>query len=168
MVRQAISNAAATDVTVLITGESGTGKEVVARALHEASDRAQGPFIPINCGAIPGELLESELFGHEKGAFTGAITQKIGRFELSHGGTLFLDEIGDLPFTMQVKLLRAIEEKSFERVGGVKSLVSDVRIVAATNLDLQEKMLTGIAAPKMVQLVGMTSQMIPYRYWCPQ
>ena len=142
-VRQAISSAAASDVTVLITGESGTGKEVVARALHAASPRAQGPFVPINCGAIPGELLESELFGHEKGAFTGAITQKIGRFELANGGTLFLDEIGDLPFTMQVKLLRALEEKSFERIGALRSQVSDVRIVAATNQDLEAKIDSG-------------------------
>lgn len=142
-VRQAISSAAASDVTVLVTGESGTGKEVVARALHQASPRANGPFVPINCGAIPGELLESELFGHEKGAFTGAITQKIGRFELAHGGTLFLDEIGDLPFTMQVKLLRALEDKSFERIGAVRPQVSDVRIVAATNQNLEEKIAAG-------------------------
>ena len=142
-VRSAISSAATSDITVLITGESGTGKEVVARSLHLASERESGPFVPVNCGAIPSELLESELFGHEKGAFTGAITQKTGRFELAHGGTLFLDEIGDLPFAMQVKLLRAIEEKSFERVGGIKSLVSDVRIVAATNLNLEKKIQDG-------------------------
>ena len=142
-VRQAISSAASSDVTVLVTGESGTGKEVVARALHKASPRSQGPFVPINCGAIPGELLESELFGHEKGAFTGAITQKIGRFELAHGGTLFLDEIGDLPFTMQVKLLRALEDKSFERIGAVRPQISDVRIVAATNQNLEEKIAAG-------------------------
>ncbi len=141
--RGQISKAAARDVTVLITGESGTGKEVVARALHDGSLRATGPFIPINCGAIPGELLESELFGHEKGAFTGAIAQKVGRFELAHGGTLFLDEIGDMPFAMQVKLLRAIEEKCFERIGSVKSRVSDVRIIAATNQNLEEKIVEG-------------------------
>ncbi|NKB98034.1 MAG: hypothetical protein GKR90_05990 [Pseudomonadales bacterium] len=143
LVRQSISSAAGSDVTVLITGESGTGKEVVARALHQGSQRVSGPFVPINCGAIPGELLESELFGHEKGAFTGAITQKIGRFELAHSGTLFLDEIGDLPFMMQVKLLRALEEKSFERVGGIKSQVSDVRIIAATNQNLEQKIYDG-------------------------
>lgn len=135
--RQQMGAAAGKDVTVLVTGESGTGKEVVARALHAGSRRASGPFVPVNCGAIPGELLESELFGHEKGAFTGAITQKTGRFELAHGGTLFLDEIGDLPFSMQVKVLRAIEQKSFERVGGINTRVSDVRIVAATNKNLE-------------------------------
>ncbi len=142
-VRTQIARAGQRDVTVLVTGESGTGKEVVARALHLASPRAEGPFVPVNCGAIPADLLESELFGHEKGAFTGAITQKIGRFELAHGGTLFLDEVGDLPFPMQVKLLRALEEKRFERVGGVKSLASDVRILAATNSDLEDRISAG-------------------------
>ena len=142
-VREDIVKAAPSDVTVLITGESGTGKEVVARALHRGSQRAQGPFVPINCGAIPAELLESELFGHDKGAFTGAITNKAGRFELAHGGTLFLDEIGDLPFAMQVKLLRAIEQKSFERVGSAESRIADVRIVAATNNDLEAKIEAG-------------------------
>jgi len=135
--RAQMAAAAGKDVTVLVTGESGTGKEVVARALHAGSRRESGPFVPVNCGAIPAELLESELFGHEKGAFTGAISQKTGRFELAHGGTLFLDEIGDLPFPMQVKVLRAIEQKSFERVGGVNTRVSDVRIVAATNKNLE-------------------------------
>ena len=142
-VRELMAHAAERDVTVLITGESGTGKEVVARLLHQASHRADWPFVPINCGAIPAELLESELFGHEKGAFTGAISHKTGRFELAHGGTLFLDEIGDLPFAMQVKLLRAIEHKSFERVGGTHTKNADVRIVAATNLDLESKMASG-------------------------
>ena len=141
--RQLMATAAAKDVTVLVTGESGTGKEVVARALHLGSLRANGPFVPVNCGAIPAELLESELFGHEKGAFTGAITQKTGRFELAHGGTLFLDEIGDMPFAMQVKLLRAIEQKSFERVGSTQTRVSDARIVAATNTNLEEKVAAG-------------------------
>ncbi|NOX52673.1 MAG: sigma-54-dependent Fis family transcriptional regulator [Gammaproteobacteria bacterium] len=137
------ASAAHKDVTVLITGESGTGKEVVARALHQGSRRATGPFVPVNCGAIPADLLESELFGHDKGAFTGAITQKMGRLELAHGGTLFLDEIGDLPFSMQVKLLRAIEQKSFERLGSGITRVSDVRIVAATNNDLEAKIADG-------------------------
>ncbi len=141
--RAAMSAAAGKDVTVLVTGESGTGKEVVARALHRGSPRVNGPFVPVNCGAIPSELLESELFGHEKGAFTGAVTQKTGRFELAHGGTPFLDEIGDLPFAMQVKVLRAIEQKSFERVGGGATRVSDVRIIAATNKDLESLIYSG-------------------------
>jgi len=141
--RTLMTRAAARDVTVLITGESGTGKDIVAQGLHLASERRTGPFVPVNCGAIPTELLESELFGHAKGAFTGAITDKVGRFELAHGGTLFLDEIGDMPFALQVKLLRAIEQKSFERVGGTQTKVSDVRIVAATNLDLEQKITSG-------------------------
>ncbi|HCL73927.1 MAG TPA: hypothetical protein DIC58_13915, partial [Gammaproteobacteria bacterium] len=127
-----------TEVSVLITGESGTGKEVVARNLHLNSARADKPFVPINCGAIPRELLESELFGHEKGAFTGAISSRVGRFELADGGTLFLDEIGDMPLTMQVKLLRVLQERSFERVGGVKTIQTDVRILAATHKDLEK------------------------------
>lgn len=141
--RRHMATAAAADVTVLITGESGTGKDVIAKALHNGSDRAQGPFVPVNCGAIPAELLESELFGHERGAFTGAVTRKTGRFELAHSGTLFLDEIGDMPHAMQVKMLRAIEHKNFERVGGTQTCVSDARIVAATNIDLESKINTG-------------------------
>ncbi|GAA0688799.1 transcriptional regulator FleQ [Marinobacterium maritimum] len=137
-IRHLITQVAPRDISVLITGESGTGKEVVARCLHEHSGRSEGPFVPVNCGAIPSELLESELFGHEKGAFTGAISSRPGRFELANGGTLFLDEIGDMPLSMQVKLLRVIQERKFERVGGSKTLEVDVRIVAAThkNLDL--------------------------------
>ncbi len=137
-IRHLITQVAPRDISVLITGESGTGKEVVARCLHEHSPRCEGPFVPVNCGAIPSELLESELFGHEKGAFTGAISSRPGRFELANGGTLFLDEIGDMPLPMQVKLLRVIQERQFERVGGSKTLEVDVRIVAAThkNLDL--------------------------------
>jgi sigma-54 specific flagellar transcriptional regulator A len=127
------------DATVLIQGESGTGKEVVAKLVHDLSGRSSGPFIPINCGAIPGELLESELFGHEKGSFTGAVAARKGRFELAEGGTLFLDEIGDMPFAMQVKLLRVLQEKSYERVGGIKSLPCDVRIIAATHQNLETK-----------------------------
>ncbi len=123
--------------SVLILGESGTGKEVVARTIHTLSSRASKPFIPINCGAIPGELLESELFGHEKGAFTGAITSRQGRFELANGGTLFLDEIGDMPLAMQVKLLRVLQEQSFERVGANKSITVNVRIIAATHRNLE-------------------------------
>ena len=142
-VREHIARVAKTDATVLIQGESGTGKEVVAQLVHDLSDRAKGPFIPINCGAIPAELLESELFGHEKGSFTGAVGTRKGRFELAEGGTLFLDEIGDMPFPMQVKLLRVLQEKCFERVGGSKSIQSDVRIVAATHQHLQTKIDNG-------------------------
>src|ERR1700682_4754737 len=124
--------------TVLITGESGTGKELVARALHEHSTRKDKPFIKVNCAAIPKELIESELFGYERGAFTGAVSSKPGRFELANGGTLFLDEIGEIPIEMQVKLLRALQESEFERVGGIKTIHVDVRLVAATNRDLKK------------------------------
>ena len=142
-VRRMMGQVAAKEVSVLITGESGTGKEVVARNLHLNSSRADKPFIPINCGAIPRELLESELFGHEKGAFTGAVSSRAGRFELADGGTLFLDEIGDMPLSMQVKLLRVLQEKSFERVGGINTLQSDVRILAATHKDLEQMIESG-------------------------
>ena len=118
---------------MLLEGESGTGKELFARALHALSQRSDGPFVAINCAAIPDNLLETELFGHEKGAFTGAVARKPGKFELAHKGTLFLDEIGDLPLALQAKILRALEERRFERVGGTQSLHVDVRIVAATN-----------------------------------
>jgi two-component system response regulator AtoC len=131
-----IEKVADTPSTVLITGESGTGKELIARALHEYSSRHKGPFIKINCAAIPKTLMESELFGYEKGAFTGAVGAKPGRFELAHGGTLFLDEIGEIPVEMQVKLLRVLQESEFERVGGIKTIKVDVRLVAATNRDL--------------------------------
>ncbi len=124
--------------TVLITGESGTGKELVARALHEHSTRRATPFIKVNCAAIPKELIESELFGYERGAFTGAVSSKPGRFELANGGTLFLDEVGEIPVEMQVKLLRALQESEFERVGGIKTIRVDVRLVAATNRDLKK------------------------------
>ncbi len=136
-VRRLIGQVAETDANVLILGESGTGKEVVARAIHELSARSAGPFVPINCGAIPAELLESELFGHEKGAFTGAIAARRGRFELAQGGTLFLDEIGDMPLPMQVKLLRVLQERQFDRVGGGKAVQADVRVIAATHRDLE-------------------------------
>lgn len=126
------------NTTVLLTGESGSGKEVVARQIHDASDRARKPFIPVNCGAIPAELLESEMFGHEKGAFTGAIATHKGRFEMAEGGTLFLDEIGDMSLPMQVKLLRVLEERKFDRVGSNKSLNCDVRIITATHRDLEQ------------------------------
>jgi len=124
--------------TVLVTGESGTGKELVARALHDHSSRKGKPFIKVNCAAIPKELIESELFGYERGAFTGAVSSKPGRFELANGGTLFLDEIGEIPVEMQVKLLRALQESEFERVGGIKTMRVDVRLVAATNRDLKK------------------------------
>src|ERR671937_282447 len=133
----ALQRAAATDTTVLLEGESGTGKELFARALHALSPRADGPFVAINCAAIPETLLETELFGHEKGAFTGAAARKPGKFELAHRGTLFLDEIGDLPLALQAKILRALEEKKFERVGGTLPLQVDVRVVAATNRNLK-------------------------------
>jgi len=136
-IRHMMGQVAAKEVSVLITGESGTGKEVVARNLHLNSARAEQPFVPINCGAIPRELLESELFGHVKGAFTGAISDRTGRFELANGGTLFLDEIGDMPLSMQVKLLRVLQERSFEPVGGAKTIQTDVRILAATHKDLE-------------------------------
>src|SRR5688500_3539659 len=136
-VLQQLHRASATDATVLLEGESGTGKELFARGLHALSPRADGPFVAINCAAIPETLLETELFGHEKGAFTGAANRKPGKFELAHRGTLFLDEIGDLPLPLQAKILRALEEKRFERVGGTASVQVDVRLVAATNRGLR-------------------------------
>jgi DNA-binding NtrC family response regulator len=138
-VSQQLHRGAETDATVLLEGESGTGKELFARTLHALSSRNDGPFVAINCAAIPDTLLETELFGHEKGAFTGAVARKPGRFELAHGGTLFLDEIGDLPLALQAKILRALEEKQFERVGGTQSLRVDVRVVAATNRHLKQR-----------------------------
>ncbi|WP_417223760.1 sigma 54-interacting transcriptional regulator [Amphritea sp.] len=143
LVRKMISQVAGRDVNVLITGESGTGKEIVANNLHRASKRTNGPFVPVNCGAIPADLLESELFGHEKGAFTGAISSRAGRFELANGGTLFLDEIGDMPLPMQVKLLRVLQERCFERVGGSVTIDCDVRIIAATHKNLEQMIVDG-------------------------
>jgi DNA-binding NtrC family response regulator len=133
-----IEKIADTDSTVLVTGESGTGKELVAKSIHSHSSRSKKPFVPLNCAAIPKEILESELFGHEKGAFTGAISTRIGRFELANYGTLFLDEIGELAPSLQVKLLRVLQEREFERVGGIKTLRVDVRIIAATNRNLEK------------------------------
>lgn len=127
-----------TDSTILVTGESGTGKELIARAIHEGSARAQKPLVIVNCGAIPEDLLEAELFGHVKGAFTGAVQTRVGRFEAAHGGTIFLDEVGDLPLHLQVKLLRVIQTRQFEAVGSSKTIDVDVRIVAATNRDLEQ------------------------------
>ncbi|MDV3239681.1 MAG: sigma-54 dependent transcriptional regulator [Gammaproteobacteria bacterium] len=142
-VRKYIQQVADSDANVLILGESGTGKEVVARNLHYNSARRDKAFVPINCGAIPGDLLESELFGHEKGAFTGAISARQGRFEMAEGGTLFLDEIGDMSLPMQVKLLRVLQERTFERVGSNKSIEANVRVVAATHRDLEDAIKDG-------------------------
>lgn len=135
--------AAASDANVLLLGESGSGKEIIARTIHDMSARRNGPFIAINCGAVPQELLESELFGHEKGAFTGAVVRRKGRFELASGGTLLLDEIGDMPLLMQVKLLRVLQERSFERVGGTQTINVNVRIIAATHQNLERKIADG-------------------------
>src|SRR5262249_30618906 len=134
---KAIGRVADRDVPVLITGESGTGKELVARALYHHSSRAPNPFLALNCAAIPENLLESELFGHEKGAFTGADRRRIGRFERCNGGTLFLDEIGDMPPALQAKLLRVLQEQAFERVGGGETIRTDVRVIAATHRNLR-------------------------------
>ena len=138
-----VEHVAATTANVLILGESGTGKELVARAVHSFSNRAKNPFVPVNCAAIPSELLESELFGHEKGAFTGAVTAHKGRFELAQHGTIFLDEIGDMNLQMQAKLLRVLQERVFERVGATKPMQADVRVVAATHRNLEEMVSNG-------------------------
>jgi len=138
-----VARVAPTDASVLITGESGTGKELFARAIHQASGGAKGNFVPVSCAALPETLLESELFGHERGAFTGAVGKRAGRFELAHGGTLFLDEIGDVPLSTQVKLLRVIETKEFYPLGSEKTYLADVRIIAATNQNLEKKMKEG-------------------------
>ena len=142
-VKKLITQVAKSNASVLILGESGTGKEVVANCLHKMSKRYKMPYVPVNCGAIPRELLESELFGHEKGAFTGALTMRKGRFEMAQAGTLFLDEIGDMPLSMQVKILRVLQERIFERVGGNKSLQADVRVIAATHRDLEDEVKAG-------------------------
>src|SRR5206468_5240323 len=138
-----IETVAPTESTVLIRGETGTGKELIARAIHHLSPRRERTFVKLNCAAIPMGLLESELFGHEKGAFTGAITQKVGRFELAHQGTLFLDEVGDIPAELQPKLLRALQEQEFERLGSTRTVRVDVRLVAATNRDLASMVADG-------------------------
>ena len=142
-VYQLIEKVAPTHASVLISGESGTGKELVAKAIHRNSPRESKPFIAVNCAALSENLLESELFGHEKGAFTGAITMRKGRFELADHGTIFLDEVGDIPLALQAKLLRVLQEKTFERVGGGKTLEVDVRVLSATNKDLREEVAAG-------------------------
>jgi DNA-binding NtrC family response regulator len=140
---ETLARVARSSATVLVTGESGTGKELVARALHGASERRDGPFVPVNCAAIPEHLLESELFGHERGAFTGAVARRIGRFERAHGGTLFLDEIGDMSLVLQAKILRVLEERSLERVGAEGTTTVDVRVVAATHQELSRRIEEG-------------------------
>ena len=137
-IRSLIERVAPSKATVLVTGESGTGKEVVAQQIHELSGRS-GPFVAINCGAIPDHLLESELFGHERGAFTGAVSARAGRFEMANGGTIFLDEIGDMPAGMQVKLLRVLQERVLERIGGTTTTPVDIRVIAATHRNLQKR-----------------------------
>lgn len=156
-----IQKVATTEAPVLITGESGTGKELVARAIHRLSQREKGPFIVINCGAIPETLLESELFGHEKGAFTGAHIQRKGRFEKASGGTLFLDEIGDLPLPLQVKLLRFLQEQKIERVGGREEISIDARVLTATNKDLKQELKTGKFREDLYYRIGIITISLP-------
>ena len=159
-----VQRAAPTDLTVLVHGESGTGKELIARAIHRLSARKDGPFIPVNCAAIPEGLLESELFGHERGAFTGAIRARPGRFELAREGTLFLDEIGDMPVAMQAKILRVLQERQFERVGGTRSIGADVRVIAATHQDLEALAAEGkFRSDLFYRLQGVRLMMPPLR-----
>ena len=150
-----VAKVAPTDSTVLITGETGTGKELIARAIHKTSKRSERPFISLNCAAVPPSLIMSELFGHEKGAFTGALQRRLGRFELAEGGTIFLDEVGDLPLETQIALLRVLQEREFERVGGTEVLRADVRVIAATNRDLQ----AAIADGRLSRVIFTTGSM---------
>jgi two-component system nitrogen regulation response regulator GlnG len=160
-VYKAIGRVAGQDVPVLITGESGTGKELVARAVHEHSARSGAPFLALNCAAIPENLLESELFGHEKGAFTGADRRRIGKFEQCHGGTLLLDEIGDMPLSLQAKLLRLLQEQAFERVGGGETIHTDVRLIAATHRDLRASSAQGKFRPDLYYRLGVFTIHLP-------
>jgi two-component system NtrC family response regulator len=160
-VNRTIERVAPTNVPVLLLGESGTGKELLARAVHELSPRAGGPFVPINCGAIPETLLESELFGHERGAFTGAVRQSIGRIESAHRGTLFLDEIGELPLALQVKLLRFLQEQTIERIGGRSPIAVDVRVVSATNAAVEERAEQGGFRKDLLYRLNAISVRIP-------
>src|SRR2546421_9609963 len=160
-VYKAIGRVAAQDVPVLITGESGTGKELVARALYQHSQRAKAPFLALNCAAIPENLLESELFGHEKGAFTGADRRRIGKFEQVSGGTIFLDEIGDMPLALQAKMLRLLQEQSFERVGGNETVRTDVRLLAASHHDLKADSSEGKFRPDLYYRLGVFTIHLP-------
>jgi two-component system NtrC family response regulator len=158
---QAITKVAGTEVPILITGESGTGKEVTARAIHARSARRDGPFVPINCGAIPETLLEAELFGYERGAFTGAVQQKKGKVEYAQHGTLFLDEVGELPLTLQVKLLRFLQDRTFDRVGGRQPIEMNVRIMAATNVDLKKAIEQGTFREDLYYRLGVVNIHLP-------
>src|SRR5262249_4501454 len=161
LLREQIARAGKASASVLITGERGTGKELVARAIHTASPRAKGPLEKINCAAVPGELIESELFGHEAGAFTGATKQRRGKFERASGGTIFLDEVGDMPLPMQAKLLRVLQEREIERVGGNETLKIDVRVVAATNRDLVLATKTGAFRPDLYDRLNVLPLALP-------
>ncbi len=156
-----VEKVAPTNSTVLVSGESGTGKELIVREIHKKSKRAKNPFVPINCGAIPKDLIESELFGHEKGAFTHAIRARPGKFELANGGTIFLDEIGELDIYLQVKLLRVIQEKEFERIGSTKTSKVDIRIIAATNKDLEEEVKKGQFREDLYYRLNVVNIVIP-------